>query len=162
MRPQTLMKMARSRAVWGLGRPIAIAGVAALTIARPAGAGGSSSLSDWRSLLGQSPELWGQVEAVLGDRQMSPDIVPCVGVRLGRQFGPLGAARITPIDCQFGEWMLRVEAQVRAHRSTGAADDEGVPIDRLLEMEATARSRYDRLGFELTDWHWYRAPRDHR
>ncbi len=120
------------------------------------GSGGASSLADWESLINQSPDLQREVAIALPRLHRRPEEVACSGVRLGHNLDPLAGYRVTPVDCWFDGWVLRLEAENFARRDDGTT----VPLARLLDRSERERSQFTGVSFKLKAWRWHPENRD--
>ena len=87
------------------------------------GQGGSLSLSDISSLIGQSAQLKGEVAAALTAAHKTADDIICGGNRFPREWVSLGGMRAAPYTCNFiGKW-LSLSATVTVSGPNGKVYD---------------------------------------
>lgn len=74
--------------------------------------GGLLNFTEILPLVGQSKKLQKEVNQTLFETGKKPSDITCVATRLGKQFAPLDAERVTPFRCQFkNDKYLTVKAQ---------------------------------------------------
>jgi hypothetical protein len=101
--------------------------IAALVAASPASAGGSISLTDVLAAAKGEPNLAEEVAKSLEASKTGEDDVVCSATRLGRHFDNLGGQRIAPYECEIGDRVLEIDAQVRMFDAEGREIDLGDP-----------------------------------
>jgi len=120
---------------------------------QPARAGGSLPLSDILPLIQQSEALEEEVNTALQNAGTTPEEITCVGARLGRHFGPLGAARVAPFDCLFPtpnetQKKLGIEAENLVKLPDGSL----VTLEEFLKINPMPAEAT--LNFKLQSWFW--------
>ncbi len=127
--------------------------LATLCVMQPAQSGGTLALSDLEPLLIQSEDLNREVKLILQKTGQTPDSIVCIGIRLGRHFGPLGAARIAPFECSFpNDKFLVIEATNWIKLPNGTLINAEELVDQLSENKPLAEG--STLQMNLQSWQW--------
>ena len=116
-------------------------------------AGGSIALSDLKPLINQSKKLTQEINRTLKNTNQKTDDIICGGVRLGRHFGPLGAARVAPFECLFGKnQILRIEAINQIKLPNGKLTTAEAVADKFTESNPLPEGSV--LRMRLRSWKW--------
>jgi hypothetical protein len=127
-----------------------MAALAAILAAGPAaafdtsklGQGGSLSLSDISSLIGQSAQLKSEVAAALAAAHKTADDIICGGNRFPSHWVNLGGLRAAPYACNFISKWLSLSATVTVSGPNGKVYDTITPAamknaDKVTETKPT-------------------------
>lgn len=120
-----------------------------LLISPTALAEGSLALDEIMPLINQSRELKQEVNSMLQQTGKNSGDIVCIGIRLGRHFEPLGAARVAPFECAFGEHkILKIEAENLVKLPNGRT----LALEQFLEIQPKPETAS--LIFRLESWKW--------
>ncbi|MFB2937071.1 hypothetical protein ACE1B6_17620 [Aerosakkonemataceae cyanobacterium BLCC-F154] len=123
--------------------------IASSFISQPAFAGGTLALNEIMPLVRQSSKLNTEVNTALRQVGKKPSEITCVGVRLGRHFGPLSAYRVAPFDCNFGSnKVLHIEAENLVTLRNG----HSIFLTQFSELQPKPEEA--KLVFRLKSWNW--------
>ncbi len=117
-----------------------------------ANAGGSLSFTEVLPLVNQSKKLQKEVNQALLETGKKPSDITCVGVRLGKSFAPLDAARVAPFRCQFkNDKYLTVEARNIVKLPNGKV----ISLENFQKL--TSKPETASLKFRLKSWSWTKS-----
>lgn len=123
--------------------------IASSLISQTAFAGGTLALNEIMPLVQQSSKLNTEVNNALRQTGKKPADITCVGVRLGRHFGPLSAYRVAPFECSFGNnRTLKIEADNLVALRNG----HSIFLTQFSEFKS--KPEQANLVFRLKSWNW--------
>jgi hypothetical protein len=76
----------------------------------PAWADGTLGLGEVLVAVGNAPKLVAEIQAELGNSNLKPENVTCIGARHGNHWKYLGGGRAAPYRCDIGVRSLTIEA----------------------------------------------------
>jgi hypothetical protein len=76
----------------------------------PAWADGTLGLGEVLVAVGKAPILVAEIQAELGNSNLKPENVTCIGARHGNHWKYLGGGRAAPYRCDIGARSLTIEA----------------------------------------------------
>ncbi|BAZ39089.1 hypothetical protein NIES4101_50410 [Calothrix sp. NIES-4101] len=113
-------------------------------------AGGSLPLSDLiEPVINQSDKLKKEVNHALSVTGKKPEQIICIGVRLGKQYAALSAARVAPFSCQFAE---NKYLTIKAINFVKLPHSQVVTLEQFLKIKPTPENVS--LTFKLKSWKW--------
>lgn len=117
-----------------------------------ANAGGSLSFTEILPLVNQSKKLQKEINQTLLETGKKPSDITCVGVRLGKSFASLGAARVAPFRCQFkNDKYLAIEARNIVKLPNG----KSVSLENFQKLKNKPETAS--LTFRLKSWSWTKS-----
>jgi len=79
-------------------------------ITAPVHSEGTLGLGEVLIAIDMVPKLIMEIDAELGNAQLKPENVTCIGARHGNHWAYLGGARAAPYECTINKRTLRIEA----------------------------------------------------
>ena len=76
----------------------------------PASAEGTLGLDEVLVAVGKAPKLVAEIQAELGNNNLKPENLTCIGARHGNHWKYLGGGRAAPYQCDIGRRSLNIEA----------------------------------------------------
>lgn len=123
--------------------------IASSLISQTALAGGTLGLDEIMPLVRQSSKLNTEVSTALRQVGKNPSDITCVGVRLGRQFGPLSAYRVAPFECNFGN---KKTLKIEAENFVSLRNGHSIFLTQFSELQP--KPEQANLVFRLKSWNW--------